>query len=346
MSPLRHFLALSLAVSASPLARADEVLLVSGERLIGKVVSVADGKMTFESAGIGSITLDLAKVKTFATDGAVEIHLKDGTVVNQPAQASEEGKFSIGQAGGVPPRSLPLSEIDALNPPKLEVKWTGSATAGANLVRGNTRKDSASVVLDAVRRSEVDRISLRGEYAAAREEDSDGDRSTSQRLLTGSLKYDYFLSDRSYLLASAKADSDATADLNLRLVASGGYGYQWVETDETKLSTEIGVGWAHEDYQEPDPPESSADTNQIAARLAYRFEKELNPSLKFLHPMEAVHGFDDPHDFLVQTEWALRASLTKSMYSEGRIALNWDSTPAVDKERTDVRYILGFGWSF
>ncbi|HKB14468.1 MAG TPA: hypothetical protein VKF62_00300, partial [Planctomycetota bacterium] len=138
MSPLRLVLAVSLALSAVPLARADEVLLVSGERLIGKVVSVADGKMTFESSGIGSVTFDLAKVKTFATEGAVEIHFKDGTVVNQPVQGAEEGKISVGPTGVLGPQTLPLSEIATINPPKLETKWTGSATLGVTFVRGNT----------------------------------------------------------------------------------------------------------------------------------------------------------------------------------------------------------------
>ncbi|MGH7149490.1 MAG: DUF481 domain-containing protein, partial [Planctomycetota bacterium] len=202
MSPARLPLALACLLAASPLARADEVLLASGERLLGKVVSVADGKMTFESAGIGTVTLDLAKVKTFTTEGAVEIRFKDGTVVNQPVQGSEEGKFAIGPTGVLGPRTLPLSEIASINPPKVETKWTGSATAGYTVTRGNSETDSTSIVLDAVRRSEQDRLSFRGEYAAARQTVEEPDpttpgatvenRETTQRLITGALKYDYF----------------------------------------------------------------------------------------------------------------------------------------------------------
>jgi putative salt-induced outer membrane protein len=340
-TPLALF-ALLLAPPLGGLARADEVLLVSGERLVGKVVSFADGKMTFESAGIGSVTLDLAKVKTFATEGAVEIHFKDGTVVNQPVQGAEEGKFSIGPTGVLGPQTLPLSEIATINPPKIETKWTGSATLGVTFVRGNTETDAASFDLEAVRRSEIDRLTFRGNYRSARAvDDTTGDLETTERSLGGSLKYDYFLSKRAYLLASARAEKDAIAELDLRFLASAGAGYQWVESDPLKFSTEGGVGWISESFSDTTP-----STDQVALRVAYRLEKAFGPSVKFIHLTEGVHGFDDPHDYLVSTEGALRANLTKAMYSEGKIVLNWDSTPADQAERTDVRYILGFGWAF
>jgi len=331
-----------LPLALAGAARADEVVLASGERLVGKLQTLAEGKLTFASESAGTLALDLGKIRTFSTDAAVEIHFKDGTVVNQPVKASEDGKIAIERVGVLGAQSLPLAEIVSINPPKVETKWTGSATLGVTFVRGNTETDSASFALDAARRTEVDRLSFRGHYRSARAVDStSGDLETTERTLGGSLKYDYFLSKRTYLLASARAEKDAIAALDLRFVASAGVGYQWVESEALKFSTEGGIGWLSENFSNATP-----STDAVAARVAYRLEKAFGESVKFLHPAEAVHGFDDPHDFVVTTEAALRANLTKAMFSEFRIVLNWDSTPATGQERTDVRYILGVGIAF
>ncbi|HET6204902.1 MAG TPA: DUF481 domain-containing protein [Planctomycetota bacterium] len=357
MRPLRLALPLAALFALAPSSRSDEVLLANGDRLTGKILALGDGKLTFESAMFGKVTIPLASVKTFATEGPVEIHFRDATVVRQPIATAEAGRISVGPGGVVQPQTFSLADIAAINPPKREGRWTGSATAGFTVTRGNSETQGGNVVVDAVRRSEQDRLSFRGEYAAARQVVEEPNptpppatvenHTTTQRLITGTLKYDAFFSERSYFLASVKADKDAIADLDLRFVASAGYGYQWAETDATKFSTELGLGWLHEDFREPDPPTPpTPSTDQIAARAGYRLEKVLSPSVKLLHPTEAVHGFDDAHDFLVQTEGALRASLTKAMFSEVRVVLNWDSTPANGKERSDVRYVLGFGLAF
>ena len=125
LAPVFSLLPLAFAASTG---RADEVLLTTGERLVGKVVAVGGGKMTFASEGAGTVTLDLAKIRTFATDAAVEIRFKDGTVVNQAVRAGDEGKVAIERVGVLEAQSLPLSEIASVNPPK--AMWTGSITAG------------------------------------------------------------------------------------------------------------------------------------------------------------------------------------------------------------------------
>ena len=200
---------------------------------------------------------------------------------------------------------------------------------------------------EAVRRAERDRWTAQANYLAARQDEKDDDdptteegRTTTQRVISGSLKYDYFFSKKIYAYAGAKGEKDRLADLRLRLNASTGAGVQWIETDEVKLSTEGGLGWLAEYF------EDGSENGTLSGRFAYAFTRQFGEAVRLFHNFEGLHGFDDPHDFLVQTDAGLRSSLTKSMFSEVKVVLNWDSTPSSDAERTDVRYILGVGLKF
>ena len=56
---------------------ADEVYLVNGDRITGKITTLADNKLTVESDLAGKLTIDLNNVTTFKTNAPVEIQLKD-----------------------------------------------------------------------------------------------------------------------------------------------------------------------------------------------------------------------------------------------------------------------------
>ena len=63
-----------LLLVAGPVA-ADEVFLLNGDRLTGKIVSATGGKLILNTDAAGDITIDLAKVKTFSAEAPVQLQL-------------------------------------------------------------------------------------------------------------------------------------------------------------------------------------------------------------------------------------------------------------------------------
>jgi len=83
-----------LLLIAGPVA-ADEVFLLNGDRLTGKVVSASGGYLILKTDAAGEITIDLAKVKTFSTDVPVQLQLGGKTLVESRVAAGAEGDRAV-----------------------------------------------------------------------------------------------------------------------------------------------------------------------------------------------------------------------------------------------------------
>ncbi|MBL8695300.1 MAG: DUF481 domain-containing protein [Planctomycetes bacterium] len=329
----------ALALLAAP-AFADEILLKNGERVLGKVTGAADGALKVTSESLGAISIPLDKIKTFSTDEPIDIHFADGTVVHQKALAGVDGQIRIEKTGVLQGQGLPITQIGKINPPP--VKWVGDISAGLIMTRGNADTNLATVDFNANRRSEDDRITFNAGYLESRiKNKSTHEYDTGSRLYRGALKYDYFVSKKIYFSGFARAEKDAIANLDLRLVAGAGLGEQWVESGTFNFRTEQGLTWFYEDYRNNTP---TNDT--LALRLAYAMDGKFSDSVNGFHTVEWFPGLESADDHFVDARWGLRASLTSSMFAEARVELRYDNTPASGAERTDVRYVLSVGLSF
>ena len=332
-------LAVCLALSLFPSpARADEVVFKNGDRLSGKIVSADGGKLVIDTAVAGKVTIDMANVKTFSTDAPVELRLKDGSTVKDALTSGDEGQVATRGSGNVAAQPLPIANIAKINP---QEKWTGSLVAGALITRGNSDTDNINVGFDASRRREDDRITAAASYLYGKQKDpGTGDHTTTVDNWTLLGKYDYFLSEKMYLYALGKLEHDRIADLNLRVSPSAGVGYQWVETPQFNFSTEAGLGWVYEDF------ENDGSDDHFAGRLAYHVDKKLNDKVSLFHDLEYLPSVEDISDFNMSADVGIKASLTEKMFTQFKVEWKYDATPAPGAEKNDLRYILGVGWQF
>jgi putative salt-induced outer membrane protein YdiY len=321
-------------------AAPDEVIFKNGEKIVGKITNVIDGKITIESESMGVVKAPLDKVATFSTSEPIEIRFDDGTIVKQRVTAGETGFVMLSKDGILEPQKLPLSKVKKINPPP--VKWTGDLSAGATFTRGNSDTDNASIDFNAQRRSEDDRITFKAFYASTRTKDAATNAwSTTQDRFGGKLQYDYFLNEWLYAFASAAAEKDRIAFLDLRFIAAAGLGQQWAESEDFSFSTEEGVSWTSENYSNATP-----DTDYMGALLAYHLKGKFFDGLTGFHNLNYNQSLERAEDSFVYGDVGLRASFSKAMFAEAKVEVRWDNTPAIGAERTDVRYILGVGWSF
>lgn len=319
---------------------ADEVVFINGDRISGKIISASDGKLVIDSTVAGRITVDLSRVATFSTDEPVAIHLEDGTVLNQPVQAAEQGRVSPvgGVAAGQP---VELTSVKAINPPPVSSPWTGSVSAGLLIASGNADSFATNVTLSASKRGEDDRITVGGEYFFARQRDSDtGVWNTSVDNWKVNGKYDYFLGPQWYVFFQGRVERDRIADLDLRVSPSIGLGYQWWEGPVSNFLTEAGLAWVYEDFRGADSEE------YFAARLAYRYDRVVREGVKVFHNLELLPSLEDFGEFILDTDLGLRFNLTTRMFTEGKLQWRHNSQPAPGADKNDLRFIASVGVTF
>jgi putative salt-induced outer membrane protein YdiY len=336
--PLRRILVALLPLFlASIVARGDEVLFKDGDRLTGKIQSYDGSKLILKTASAGTVSVELKNVRTFSSDGPIEVVLQDGTVLHERISQGPDGQVHLAGEADHPEQAVPFARIKSINSPQ---KWSGNVVVGGLLARGNTDADTFNASAHLVRRGVKDRLTLDAGYIFGRERVSGlGTHETQNNWFTEG-KYDYFFQPKLYAYADARAERDVIANIDLRLTPNAGVGYQWVETPRLAFNTEAGAGWLYRSY--------SHDGSDSAAtlRAAYHLTAKVNDKVGLFHDLEYFPGIDRIDNYFVLTDAGVNAKLTEQFFIQFKIEYRYDSQPAPNTGRSDLRYILGVGWNF
>ena len=328
-------LAAALCLPSAGLA--DELIFKNGDRLSGTVVRLEEGKLSFDSAVVGSVSVALDALESFTTQQPIELHLTDGRVVSDRVVRADSG--SVRFAGD---RSqVGFAEIEGINPEP--VRWHGSVAAGLTIERGNTDSQNANIEFKVRRTADNYRFNMRLRYKGERSRSGGADYQTDDRIYRGTTQYDRFLRDRLFAYGRLRGERDGLADLDLRTITGSGLGYQLFNRSDLSFHIQGGLAWVHEVYGTDD----SLDTDYPAAVVRWDLDKALNDAVHFFHEGEWVPSLREFNDLqLFTTETGLRIDLTKGWFAEAKLRWELDSEPASGTARRDAEYIFALGWGF
>jgi putative salt-induced outer membrane protein YdiY len=338
---LRGVAVLAVLPFAAAPALADEVIFLNGDRLTGKIVSAAAGKLILKTDAAGEVTIDLAKVKTFSTDERVMVRKVDDTpALRTRVGVGAEGQVQTETTPGATPQTVPIKDIAMISPAIPE--WHGSLSLNGLFTSGNTETEQIGFLAGLNKRWEHDRVTFGAAYTYGRQEDPEsGEKVTTVNYGRLSGKYDHFFTRKFYGYGLAKAEHDGVADLQYRLSPSLGVGYQWFESPTFNLATEVGLAYVYEKFEDEDA------TDFLGPRLAYAVDWTPVAALKLYHSLEYLASFEDfVGDYLVNVVAGAKLKIAKGFFGDFRYEYAYDSTPARGREKADSRFILGIGWEF
>ncbi len=342
-------LALAAAFAASA-AMADTVSLKDGDRLTGKIKTIAsDGTVTFASKYAGEVKIKQADIVKLETDNDVELQFKSNDRDNEKGRVSvsKPGEYTFIPAGGKA-RKLDLSEVNAVNPDASE--WHGSLNVSLTANRGNTYGSSASVNGDVKRRFKYDRVSADGTYYTARSGKSkESSKKTDDRVVING-QHDHFWLTKLYSYENLKFEHDRMQNLEWRFRLGLGLGYQWLENRKfenfgtVSFSQEFGLALTKERYRLTAHPENTYCSVRYAHHLTWVPVWVSN--LSFFHNMEYLVDTDNFTDYQINTDVGAKLALTKAWQLMGKIEWLYNSNPADGLSKGDTRYFLGLGYTF
>lgn len=316
-------------------APAGQIDLVNGDRLTGEIAGMEGGKVVIQTELLGEVRVPVDNIRTLSSTQPLELHLKDGSVLNQAVEQAEPGTIRLpGRADGVA-----LSEVAKINPEK--PRWTGDLSTGITFTSGNTRNESYSFSGQLGKRTDTNRTTLGGDAMRRKERNDDGDDVVTENWWRAMGQFDHFISKKSYLFTQARYETDDIADLDRRLILGGGYGYQWIETDRTEFSTEVGLSWIDEKYEQPDQ-----DDSRLAAQAGYRFRHKFDDTFSFIHDLTYYPSTEQFSDYYLTASSELRAAINKHLFTNFRVLFDYDASPATGKSSTDIKYLFGAGINF
>jgi putative salt-induced outer membrane protein YdiY len=314
-------------------AAADEVLMKNGDLLTGTVVRARGGMLTLKTEYAKSIQVNMSGIRTVSTDGPVEVHLSDGQVLKGKLEEAEEGRSYMAGDEGRERTSFSWGMVKAINPDKR--KWKGNFSVGASANRGNTEDLSASVALNATRRTEYVRFNIRFLFNYAEEEEK-----VTTRNFFGSMKYDYFIKERVYAFLVLEFNKDEFKDLNLRTAVGPGLGYQIWDEEDLALQVEAGVSYFNEDLDE------GKDDDWLTGRFAADGRWEVLDAVVLSDYFVAYLNLSDIKDTQIRNEASAIDSFSPSWALKLTYILEYDNEPSPDVKKTDHTWVVAIQYAF
>jgi putative salt-induced outer membrane protein YdiY len=260
---------------------------------------------------------------------ALALALSGSSVVLAGEQGSSGG--GLGDAFGFGSGSLPGSGgVGGLSGPS---GWEVTGAAGLSLAKGNADSVAYSVQALATYEGEVWEGLVGADYFYA--ENNDVTSADSLRIYGQGQR---LLTDRLYLGLAGSYLNDEAADLDYRFDVAGVLGYHLIKTDRTKLSFEVGPGYAWEE-------QGGVANEFMTLRFGERFEHQLSQRSKLWQSAYITPQVDDFDNFNLIAEAGIDTLLSNRWSLRTSVRYLYDNTPAAGRQSEDVSLIMGLAYS-
>ena len=322
---------LLLMLAAACICRADQVTLDNGDRLTGTVKRIGGGSLVIGTEYAGDVTVSLKHITSLQTDSDMTVVLDDDTRLYGRVGGN-------GQTLEIPEHEpVEMTRVSKVEPGRVtgkEWKFSGHLALGASESSGNTSTRSLHWDGELVALQDVNRYTVggRGDYGSA-----NGTQNQDDTIVYG--QYDRLLSKKWYAYANASLENNRFADIYLRAVGGVGLGYQWLDTERTKLALEAGPSYVYTDYY------TRATEQNAAARLVTKLDYWIwKQAVQFFNYNEFYPALDDYKNSFFRSQLGLRFPLVDKFLATVQWNLDWNGNPPPGKVKLDQTVILSLGY--
>jgi len=219
-------------------------------------------------------------------------------------------------------------------PPPPPTNWVTSASLGLTLTRGNseTLLVTANVLTEKKWLQNEVRLGADGAYG----EDHDTKNTES---IHGFGQYNRLFTDRFYAYFKGDILHDAIAAIDYRITLSPGVGYYFIKNESTTLSGEIGPGWIYEQLD-------GRTHDYFVLRVAERLEHKLNDRVRVWESVEFLPQVDRWGNYIINSEVGIDTAITKKTSLKVFAVDTYDSEPAPDRKKNDLKLVAAVGYKF
>ena len=323
----------------------DWIRLPSDEWLKGKIVSMYDGKLEFDSDELGVHTFDFADIKELRSSRVLQVGRADKAPVTGRLVVADGSAKVIGDAGET---AFDRSEIlTIVVGARREIDyWSGYANVGGTIRSGNSDQIDYTARLGTVRRSVRDRTGIDSIGNLTRI--NKADTSNNHRVTLG---WDRFLSKRLFLnLVGLEWYRDPFQNVANRWTVTAGLGYEIVDTPRTTWSVTAGPAWQSTAWKSvPAGDDDSASSG--ALRVGTRFDHEFTGSIDYYTYYNAFFTDEASGSYTHHFDMGLKIELTGDLNVNASWVWDYVQDPRGQEDgsfpnKNDTRLVFGLGWSF
>ena len=337
-----------VALPAAPAAPAtlDVVTLKNGSVIYGEVIEMAGGVLQIKTPASPDnlLKVNWNDVSKLSVNHPIPFHLKEGSVIMGTATAGPNGTLNVQAEPLKGTMEVPMDSVTSMNPIiQPPVIYSGSVVGAYSQTTGNSHLRTASLLGDFVARSEQLRLTINGRYVYG-----ENDNTLVARNARGTIKLDFFITQRFYWFASAYFENDRFQDLKMRTALASGPGYQFIDRGDYSgilkdmtFYAESGIAYFNEDFRVAD------DKSSIRARISMKLNWPLwDDRVTLFHYDEIFPSLQNSSDFFLTMDNGVRFKIWNGFASGFQVTTRYNNNPARGTGDTDNLFLATLGYNF
>jgi len=318
----------------SGLVFSDEIYLFNGDRITGDIVQLVDYRLKIQTSYAGVVNIRWSEVESLRSEKMFYVGVDNETL--EGFISVEDGIFKL-DAKNRENQEFESTIVEFILLKKSSNrKVSGRFDAGISDTSGNTETSKNRIDSAFSYRVDQNRFVL---SLLLNQGESQGIRNENNWL--SHFKYDRFLSKNWYTFVGLSFEEDQFKDINLRSTLGSGLGYQIIDSSFTKLSIELSANYVSSDFV------NLSDSDYAASSWALEFSRKLDfMGTKVFHRNFGVMGLNDDNKIFVRSQTGLRFPIVKNLSASGQFDIDWDKTPAINRNNLDRKTVFSIGYTW
>jgi putative salt-induced outer membrane protein len=217
-------------------------------------------------------------------------------------------------------------------------QWHGGISVGGALASGNTNSRVLTGSADAVKENKVDKVSLYGLVNYGSNKAAGVTTTTSNQLRLGG-RYDYNLSDKTFVFGGAELETNKAGGLQSRYGLNGGVGYKVIRTATTTFDVFAGLGYSGVKFT------NNTSANGVELVLGEESTHKLSETTTAKQRLVIRPGQGDLGT-LTTFDAGLATAISGGWTLNTGLSIRSASKVAVGVKGTDTLITVGFGYKY
>lgn len=222
-----------------------------------------------------------------------------------------------------------------------EKKYFSSTSFSALLTSGNSKDFTFSIDTDQNLHIGKNSFNFKGKIIYAR-----SDKEKKSEIYFSTLKYNFHLNSRTYLLGLTKFDRNVLAGYNSRFAVSAGAGYTWLQREKIDISSEAAFGWSTENNAERVTQQFINNDNIIkkpnisssfvSAIISSKIICNVSSTTQLMHQEILFISLKELAGYRINSYFSISVSISPQLALKTSIQISYENKPVPGYKSTDL----------
>jgi len=220
-------------------------------------------------------------------------------------------------------------------------KYSSSTSFSALLTSGNSKDFTFSIDTDQNLHIRKNSFNFKGKIIYAQ-----SDKEKKSEIYFSTLKYNFHLNSRAYLLGLTKFDRNVLAGYNSRFAVSAGAGYTWLQREKIDISSEAAFGWNTENNAEIITQQfinndniikkSNISSSFVSAIISSKIICNVSSTTQLMHQEILFISLKELAGYRINSYSSISVAISSQLALKTSIQISYENKPVPGYKSTDL----------